>query len=119
MLLGNMSLVLISAFSARIRTFMIINTVLTVLIISYFSLIWFMGLTVIGIFVVYLIICFRGFCFGYTISSIILALGNLSFIIAMARSKVSQTLPGYLPAIVSLLLMPASSTEKMINHEKL
>lgn len=44
MLLGNMSLVLISAFSARIRTFMIINTVLTVLIISYFSLIWFMGL---------------------------------------------------------------------------
>lgn len=44
MLLGNMSRVLISAFSARIRTFMIINTVLTVLIISYFSLIWFMGL---------------------------------------------------------------------------
>lgn len=44
MLLGNMSPVLINAFSARIRTFMIINTVLTVLIISYFSLIWFMGL---------------------------------------------------------------------------
>lgn len=36
---------------------------------------WFMGSTVIGISVVYLIICFRGFCLGYTISSIILSLG--------------------------------------------
>jgi len=36
---------------------------------------WFMGSTVIGISIVYLIICFRGFCLGYTISSIILSLG--------------------------------------------
>lgn len=36
---------------------------------------WFMGSTVIGISVVYLIVCFRGFCLGYTISSIILSLG--------------------------------------------
>lgn len=38
-------------------------------------LLWFMGSTVIGISVVYLIVCFRGFCLGYTISSIILSLG--------------------------------------------
>lgn len=38
-------------------------------------LLWFMGSTIIGILVVYLIVCFRGFCFGYTISSIILSLG--------------------------------------------
>ncbi len=38
-------------------------------------LLWFMGSTVIGIPVVYLIVCFRGFCLGYTISSIILSLG--------------------------------------------
>ena len=37
---------------------------------------WFMGSTVIGISVVYLIICFRGFCLGYTISSIVLSLRN-------------------------------------------
>ena len=37
---------------------------------------WFMGSTVIGISVVYLTICFRGFCLGYTISSIILCLRN-------------------------------------------
>lgn len=36
---------------------------------------WFMSSTIIGIFVVYLTICFRGFCLGYTISSIILTFG--------------------------------------------
>lgn len=36
---------------------------------------WFMGSTVIGISIVYLTICFRGFCLGYTISSILLSLG--------------------------------------------
>ena len=39
-------------------------------------LLWFMGSTIIGIVVVYLIICFRGFCLGYTISSIILSIGT-------------------------------------------
>ena len=37
-------------------------------------LLWFMGSTVIGISIVYIIICFRGFCLGYTISSIIAVL---------------------------------------------
>ncbi len=36
---------------------------------------WFMGSTVIGIFIVYLVIAFRGFCLGYTISSIVVTLG--------------------------------------------
>ncbi len=38
-------------------------------------ILWFMGSTVIGISVVYLIVCFRGFCLGYTISSIMISLG--------------------------------------------
>lgn len=36
---------------------------------------WFMGCTVIGTSIVYLTICFRGFCLGYTISSVVLTLG--------------------------------------------
>ena len=36
---------------------------------------WFMGCTVIGTSIVYLIVCFRGFCLGYTISSVVLTLG--------------------------------------------
>lgn len=39
------------------------------------AFLWFMGATVIGMFFVYLTICFRGFCLGYTISSIIFTLG--------------------------------------------
>ena len=39
---------------------------------------WFAGLTVIGIFVVYGVICFRGFSLGYSISSIIATLGAKS-----------------------------------------
>lgn len=41
-------------------------------------LLWFAGLTVFGIFVVYGAICFRGFCLGYSISSIIATLGTKS-----------------------------------------
>ena len=41
-------------------------------------LLWFAGLTVFGIFVVYGEICFRGFCLGYSISSIIATLGTKS-----------------------------------------
>ncbi len=52
---------------------------------------WFMGSTVIGISVVYLTICFRGFCLGYTISSIMLSLGmrkrNIVFVINTFTAK--------------------------------
>lgn len=39
-------------------------------------LLWLMGSTVIGLLLVYLIVCFKGFCFGYTISTIIFVLGT-------------------------------------------
>lgn len=38
-------------------------------------ILWFMGCTVIGTSIVYIVICFRGFCLGYTISSIMLTFG--------------------------------------------
>lgn len=38
-------------------------------------LLWFMGLTVIGVPIVYAIIVFRGFCLGYSIASMILTFG--------------------------------------------
>lgn len=50
-------------------------------------LLWLMGSTVIGLLLVYLIVCFKGFCFGYTLSSIIYVLGTgkgiLFFILTM------------------------------------
>jgi len=52
---------------------------------------WFMGSTIIGVYIVYATICFRGFCLGYTISSIILSLGirkgNAIFIICTFSSN--------------------------------
>lgn len=52
---------------------------------------WFMGSTVIGISIVYITICFRGFCLGYTISSIILTFGmrkrNIIFKFNSATTK--------------------------------
>ena len=40
------------------------------------ALLWILGSTVIGLLLVYLIICFKGFCLGYTISSILYTLRN-------------------------------------------
>ena len=41
------------------------NDILTV------SVVWIMGSTIIGLALVYFILCFKGFCIGYTISSIL------------------------------------------------
>ena len=40
------------------------------------GLIWIMGSTIIGLLIVYLILCFKGFCLGYTISSVVYTLRN-------------------------------------------
>ncbi len=44
--------------------------------ITFVIILWLMGSTVIGLLLVYLIVCFKGFCFGYTVSSIIYVLGT-------------------------------------------
>ena len=36
---------------------------------------WFIGLSIIGIPIIYFIICFKGFCLGYSISSVVLTIG--------------------------------------------
>ena len=62
---------------------------------------WFMGSTVIGMSIVYITICFRGFCFGYTISSIILALGNGKGIIFAILTLLLQNII-FIPSIFAL-----------------
>ncbi len=44
--------------------------------ITFVIILWLMGSTVIGLLLVYFIVCFKGFCFGYTVSSIIYVLGT-------------------------------------------
>lgn len=62
---------------------------------------WFMGSTVIGISVVYLTICFRGFCLGYTISSIILTFGIGKGILFLLSSVFLQNIL-FIPCILAL-----------------
>ena len=52
---------------------LLFNSIKKNVLLAFF--LWFMGSTVIGISIVYITICFRGFCLGYTISSIIFTLG--------------------------------------------
>ena len=52
---------------------LLLNSIKKNVVIAIF--LWFMGSTIIGIPIVYLTVCFRGFCLGYTISSIIQVTG--------------------------------------------
>ena len=62
---------------------------------------WFFGTTVIGIPVVFGIILYRGFCLGYSISSIILTIGIGKGIIFVLISLLLQNII-FIPAIIAI-----------------
>ena len=64
-------------------------------------LLWFMGSTVIGISIVYITICFRGFCLGYTISSIISSYGLGKGILFLSSTILLQNIL-FIPCIIVL-----------------
>lgn len=70
------------------------NVILTLII-------WFMGSTIVGIPIVLGIIIFRGFCLGYTISSITVVFGVGKGITFIAISLILQNII-FIPAIISL-----------------
>ncbi len=55
------------------ETLFLINSIKYNIIL--FICLWFVGLSIIGIPFVYLLICYKGFCLGFSISAIILSLG--------------------------------------------
>lgn len=53
--------------------------------ITFVLILWLMGSTIIGLLLVHFIVCFKGFCFGYTVSTIIYVLGiNKGIIFSIA-----------------------------------
>lgn len=74
------------------------NNILLVIVL------WLMGSTVIGLLLVFFIVCFKGFCLGYTISSIIFVLGTgkgiILFIITMFLKNII-VIPGIICLTVS------------------
>lgn len=64
-------------------------------------ILWFFGTTVIGIPIVFGIILYRGFCFGYTISSIIYTLGLGKGIIFVISTLLIQNII-FIPCIIAI-----------------
>lgn len=64
-------------------------------------LLWFLGCTVIGIPILYLVIAFRGFCLGYTISTVITILGTGKGSLLIASSMLLQNI-FFIPCILAL-----------------
>ncbi len=64
-------------------------------------LLWFVGLAVISIPLVYLFIAFRGFCLGYTIASIVATLGNWDGILFVASGILAQNII-FIPCLLAL-----------------
>lgn len=65
------------------------------------TLLWLMGSTVIGLLLVYLIVCFKGFSIGYTISSIVYVLGKGKGTILLATTMLLKSVIA-IPCIISL-----------------
>ena len=84
------------------------NTILTITL-------WLMGTTIIGIFIIYIIICFRGFCLGYAISSIILSIGIKKGIIFILSSLFLQNII-FIPCIITLAVSGIRS--KKLNYKR-
>jgi stage II sporulation protein M len=64
-------------------------------------LLWFLGLSVIGIPIIYLIIVYKGYCIGYTISAIIATIGTGKGILFVFSTMLLQNII-YIPVILTL-----------------
>ncbi len=71
--------------------------------LSLAILLWFAGLTVIGVFVVYIVICFRGFCLGYTISSIVATIGTKNGSLFILSTLLPQNII-FIPTIFAIAI---------------
>lgn len=60
-----------------------------------------MGSTIIGLLFVYVIVCFKGFCIGFTSSSLIYALGTKRSIILLATTMLFKNIV-IIPCIIAL-----------------
>ena len=86
------------------------NVILTLII-------WFIGSTIIGIPIVFGIIAFRGFCLGYTISSITVVFGVMKGIAFTAISIMMQNIL-FIPGIISLGVSALKAYKSIYSDKK-
>jgi len=71
--------------------------------LSLALLLWFAGLTVVGVFALYGIICFRGFLLGFTVSSIIATIGEQKGSLFILSSMLLQNII-FIPCIFAIAI---------------
>ena len=84
----------------KLETFSILKTTIFQNIILALTL-WFFGITVIGIPIVFGIILYRGFCLGYTVSAIISIMGVGKGMLFVLITLVLQNII-FVPAIIAI-----------------
>ena len=94
---------------------LLFNSIKKNVIITIF--LWFMGSTVIGISIVYLTVCFRGFCLGYTISSIIYSFGTGKGILFLSSSILLQNIL-FIPCIIALAVSGMKLHNSIMNDKR-
>ena len=85
--------------------------------IVFVLLLWFMGCTIIGIPIVYILITFKGFSLGYTISSIIFTLGTGKGILFSIITLLLQNLIT-IPAILALAVSGMKLYQSMMKDKR-
>lgn len=78
---------------------------------------WFIGSTVIGIPIVYGIIAFRGFCLGYTISSIMATLGSGSGILFTLTTIFLQNIL-FIPCVLALAVSGTKLYQSILKDKR-
>lgn len=69
--------------------------------VSIAVILWFLGSTVIGFSLIYVVICYKGYCIGYTISSVIATIGTAKGIVFILATMLLQNII-YIPVILTL-----------------
>lgn len=77
-----------------LTTSMLNNLIITITL-------WFLGSTVIGVPLIYLVIGYKGYCIGYTISSVIATIGTGKGILFIVSTMLLQNII-YIPAVLTL-----------------
>ncbi len=93
-----------------IKTSLIENLILALIL-------WFFGTTVIGIPVVFGIILYRGFCLGYTISTIIVIMGFQKGILFVFSTLLLQNLI-FIPAIIAIAVSGFKLYKSIVKDRK-
>lgn len=81
------------------KTELLKTSILNNLIIAI--VLWFLGCTVIGVPLMYLVICYKGYCVGYTISAVIATIGTGKGLLFLISTMLLQNII-CIPAILTL-----------------